>query len=371
MLLAALTFSTNVNAQLEVKSDGTVEVTDHMAIGTSPVQSTSLNILHTSTSSGAYYGINSQVNSNYTLPTSSIYAICGYANTSSITSNYSIPTIAGVFGKAYRSYYLNNTFSAGIAGVAHSYGGIGVYGGVSYSMSLPTSFSGGSYAGYFDGSTKVVGNLTCTSLTQTSDAITKNNVQYLSGNIVESIMQLKPISFYYNLDKGLFNPEETKSPSAQQMHYGFIAQELKDVLPNIVYEGQDSILSINYIELIPILVKTIQELSIEVEKLKNADESKRYISDLNSSKPQAILYQNKPNPFSIDTKIEYLLPEITHSATLYIFDANGLQLAEYPNLPLGQGNIIVSASTLEAGMYLYSLVVDNQLIDTKRMILTK
>lgn len=39
--------------------------------------------------------------------------------------------------------------------------------------------------------------------------------------------------------------------------------------------------------------------------------------------------------------------------------------------PMGDGQISISASTLDAGMYLYSLVVDDRVVDTKRMILTK
>ena len=38
---------------------------------------------------------------------------------------------------------------------------------------------------------------------------------------------------------------------------------------------------------------------------------------------------------------------------------------------IGDGQISISASTLNAGMYLYSLVVDDRVVDTKRMILTK
>ena len=50
---------------------------------------------------------------------------------------------------------------------------------------------------------------------------------------------------------------------------------------------------------------------------------------------------------------------------------NGSQVAEYPIFSFGEGCVIVSANALDAGMYLYSLIADGQIIDTKRMILTK
>ena len=313
------------------------------------------------------------------MPTSSIYAICGYANTLG-TSNYPIESIAGVYGKAFRHYSLANTFSAGVAGVAHSYGGIGVYGGISYSMELPTSFSGGTYAGYFDGSTKVIGTLTCTSLTQTSDARTKHDITYLRDNTLGSIMQLKPISFYYNTDDKLFNAAYVESPAAKQMHYGFIAQELQEVLPDIVYMGQDSLLSVNYMELIPLLVQTVQNQETRIDELErkiatltsqvSANKAPQNVKNDNIA-TQAVLYQNTPNPFAQDTRIAYDLPLTTHEATLYIYDANGLQLESYPIREFGENSITISGGHLPAGIYLYSLVADEQVIDTKRMILTK
>lgn len=380
MFIIASMFSVQLSAQLKVNTDGNVDVTGKMAIGTTPDSYTSLNILHTSTTTTPYYGIRSQVNTNYTMPTSSIYAIYGYANTTASTSNYPIQSVVGVFGKAFRHYALSNTFAAGVAGLTHSYGGIGVYGAISYTMELPTSFNGSTYAGYFNGSTKVIGTLTCTSLTQTSDATTKNNVRYLQGSAIESVMQLKPISFYYNSDAKLFNTADVESPAAKQMHYGFIAQELQEVLPDIVYMGQDSILGVNYIELIPLLVKTIQDQETRIDELEKVIEA--YTLEASSQKaPQktsnediltkAVLYQNTPNPFAQDTRIAYDLPLSTHEATLYIYDANGLQLESYPISEFGANSITISGGHLPAGIYLYSLVADEQAVDTKRMILTK
>jgi hypothetical protein len=33
--------------------------------------------------------------------------------------------------------------------------------------------------------------------------------------------------------------------------------------------------------------------------------------------------------------------------------------------------VVINAGNLDAGMYLYSLIADGQIVDTKRMILTK
>jgi hypothetical protein len=49
---------------------------------------------------------------------------------------------------------------------------------------------------------------------------------------------------------------------------GFIAQELKEVFPELVYQETDSSeYSINYIGLIPILVEALKEQQILIEEL--------------------------------------------------------------------------------------------------------
>ena len=51
---------------------------------------------------------------------------------------------------------------------------------------------------------------------------------------------------------------------------GFIAQELRKVIPTIVTEGtdKDKLLSVNYNSIIPILTKGIQEQQKQIEELK-------------------------------------------------------------------------------------------------------
>ena len=83
-----------------------------------------------------------------------------------------------------------------------------------------------------------------------------------------------------------------------------------------------------------------------------------------------VLYQNSPNPFSVSTKIEYYLPADVQKATIYIYDMNGTQLKSIPLNQKGNGSITINGSELKAGMYMYTLIADGQVIDTKRMILT-
>jgi hypothetical protein len=51
-----------------------------------------------------------------------------------------------------------------------------------------------------------------------------------------------------------------------QIHYGYIAQDMQDLYPNQVSTDNDGMMSLNYIE---ILVKKVHDLEKEIQLLKN------------------------------------------------------------------------------------------------------
>ena len=56
--------------------------------------------------------------------------------------------------------------------------------------------------------------------------------------------------------------------SDQSTHYGFIAQEVEQVLPELVHTGKDGMKSVDYIAVIPLLVNAIQELQAQLAEVK-------------------------------------------------------------------------------------------------------
>ena len=70
-------------------------------------------------------------------------------------------------------------------------------------------------------------------------------------------------------------------------------------------------------------------------------------------------------------KIKYYIPESTKIAILCIFTLQGDLLLSETITQTGFGEKIINGSELSPGMYLYSLLVDGQEVDTKKMILTK
>jgi hypothetical protein len=91
----------------------------------------------------------------------------------------------------------------------------------------------------------------------TSDYRIKENVQTLDTSKMIDLSKINPVSYYNKL--------------SNQDEYGFIAHELQETLPLLVNGEKDgeSYQSVNYIGLIPILVKEIQDLKQRISILEN------------------------------------------------------------------------------------------------------
>jgi hypothetical protein len=97
---------------------------------------------------------------------------------------------------------------------------------------------------------------------QASDKELKKNINYLQNrNTLEKIMLLKPAS--YN-----FKEQENNHP----LNYGFIAQDLEKVFPEMVMQMKTNKL-VSYSSLIPILTKGIQEQQQQIEALQKENEN--------------------------------------------------------------------------------------------------
>ena len=85
----------------------------------------------------------------------------------------------------------------------------------------------------------------------------------------------------------------------------------------------------------------------------------------------ASLSQNAPNPFVDATAVRMVIPEAVTDAMLCIYDMSGKQIRRTEIHDRGEVTVSVTAEGLTAGMYLYSLIADGKLVNTRKMILTK
>jgi len=100
------------------------------------------------------------------------------------------------------------------------------------------------------------------SILNPSDINLKKNIHLLDVNITDKLMELKPSSF------------EFKNDPSNHIHYGFIANEIENEYPELIQVKPDTkspnIKSVNYLEIIPLLVHKIQLMQKEIDELKNS-----------------------------------------------------------------------------------------------------
>ena len=97
------------------------------------------------------------------------------------------------------------------------------------------------------------------SIITASDEVLKDNIGEISIEKTQSIMNLLPKQY------------TLKSETTNQIHYGFIAKDMKNILPEMVTTKPDKNINdlkgINYLELIPLLVNKIQMMQGEIDAL--------------------------------------------------------------------------------------------------------
>lgn len=108
-----------------------------------------------------------------------------------------------------------------------------------------------------------------------------------------------------------------------------------------------------------------------VNSISDEEETDEEIERESDQEVKIGLEQNQPNPFSDNTSIRYTIPESVQKAELYIFDAAGKQLQKHILSPGKEGMLDISGNTLAPGMYNYSLFIDGELHQTRKMIIAK
>jgi|GEM_PF-991302 len=324
---------------------------------------------------------------------------------------------SGIIGVSARSNVTGGSGVSSFASGTDNYGvytystnSIGVYGGTGNS---------GSYAGYFNG------NVFCTGLYSGSDEKLKKNITRVD-NAMDIINKLQPKFYEYRNDG---NYAKMMLPAGK--HYGFVAQDLETVLPGLVKQSQFNTAkagggkempvagrpdpkggtaqpkpteplkaatgeiidfkAVNYTEIIPILVKAMQEqdqailekdkkieaMQTEIDKIKEILIAKGMTTAIDikgngdDHGMKARLDQNVPNPADGTATVRYFLPATTNKASLLVTSSNGAVVKTFSLAKNGEGTISIPSAELAAGAYYYSLLIDGKVSATKKMIITR
>jgi hypothetical protein len=117
--------------------------------------------------------------------------------------------------------------------------------------------------------------------------------------------------------------------------------------------------------------KVSEAQQLEIATLKQQLSAYQGITTETSTGMRTGLLQNSPNPFSTDSEIKMNLPETTQQASVAIYTVDGKQLKNIPVMERGTATVKISGSDLSPGIYVYALIVNGKVVDTKRFALTK
>ncbi len=249
------------------------------------------------------------------------------------------------------------------------------------------------FGGYF------VGGVTSGPAFSFSDRKIKKDINTIKNGI-ELLKQLNPVTYQLRTD------EFPELHLRKDKQYGFIAQEIEAILPELVTradkpEIKDSkgnliskgveLKAVNYDGIIPVLTKAMQEQQVVIDEQQKVNENlQQQINELKtllmvqsgktertnqavslSDKNSVVLNQNVPNPFAEQTLISYSIPTNTGKAQLHFYDATNKLIKSVEITEKGEGQVTVFASDLSNGLYTYTLVVDGKIMDTKKMVKNK
>jgi hypothetical protein len=97
------------------------------------------------------------------------------------------------------------------------------------------------------------------SIISPSDINIKKNINSIDKDTTDKLLNLKPSSFIF------------KNDTSNHVHYGFIAQEFEEEFPTLIQNKPDqmysNIKSINYLEIIPLLVNKVKLMQNEIDEL--------------------------------------------------------------------------------------------------------
>lgn len=217
-------------------------------------------------------------------------------------------------------------------------------------------------------------------------------------NAMDVINKLQPVKYFFKDD--VYFPEAgadgkpVKRNFDKEEQIGFIAQELEQVLPNMVRTDKNGFKAVNYTQLFGVLTQGMKEQDVKINSLETQNKELMEKLDavnalLSSQKPNSniadaattvdaakikmngAISSVSPNPFSSSTTINYIIPENYKQANLSVVSESGIQSANVSIRESGKGFFVFAGETLKPGSYYCYLTVNGVIVDYQKIVLVK
>ena len=214
-------------------------------------------------------------------------------------------------------------------------------------------------ATYVDGYQGDFYNVYYNNLYSSSDKRLKSNIEEDVASH-EEIYKIKTYNYQF------------KDDNEGRTRHGVMAQDIREILPELVSTDQDGYLAVNYVDMIPLMLRAIQDqkqtidaLQAELVTLKNS-----IISDEDLKQKMEVegdFFKVYPNPSSSESKIEII--QEGENAQIHITNLNGetVKSINVDNLK----NMRLDDANLTNGVYFVRYYISGELKQTKRILIKK
>lgn len=368
----------NASAQLTVYHNGNVNIGSEQ-----PTSNVSLSVGNVAYSDTAYH-----VSLGLHNPASGCYNIGGEG----VVYSPTMRNTGRAFGLRGVAGNCTSGYNFGVLGALQgSQEGAAIFGTTS-GKTLGLSVDG-RYAGYFDGNVKVTGSLQG-NVVNSADVNAKNTQTLRPINsALDGIASANPFMYIVRtqvpgIGTGVVLDSATQTGTVApvsdpvfpfgESYYALDVNAVKQSFPALIIKDAQGNEYVNYTQLVPILVQAIKELKTELDDLKEAVAASgtrkvnaaTNIATNTLDEGRGSISQNTPNPFTGQSTVRVSVPDDASDAYVDILTLNG---ASVKRIPVSNGLSEVSLSSFEfaPGTYLYTLVVNGKVSETRRMVVSR
>lgn len=224
----------------------------------------------------------------------------------------------------------------------------------------------------------VSGDVRCFNIFTNSDRRYKTDIRTFEGALGK-VLAMRGTSYDFAADK-------IPADYLAGKQVGFIAQEMKEVMPELVKTDAEGMMSVNYIGVIPVLVEALKEqhevieeketriAALEVQNNELKDRLARIeaalgIASDRQETPAANTAVASPNPTSGIVTISLNNTTSAKSVTVKIMDNAGREIAS--RNAAGASSVQFDLTQCTSGVYVAQVIADGKVVSTNKVQLVK
>lgn len=228
---------------------------------------------------------------------------------------------------------------------------------------------------FYTSSTHTYNSIQVSNVYNYSDARAKTNIQTLTTGL-DDVLALHPVTYNWKTNAmaktrslaavsdtlSAYGPQEDKA-----MQYGFLAQEVEKVMPDVVKTDESGRKLINYTAIIPVLVQAVQELKQTVDNQQaTINELTAKLNLTASTQPVSNgILSCTPNPVTSIMQVKLGSAADGGNSVLNLSDLSGNVISR---VAANGASATIDMSNLKSGMYILSLYSEGKLCDTRHIV---